>query len=235
MLYVISMKRVHSFASLKQKPLAEQVAEELEAKILGGEYKPGDTLPAQGGLARMFSVSLTVVREAMGKLSTAGLIEVAQGKLPRVADVGTGAAVRVLGTLLQRGGGTVQELREVRSVIEGAIAFIAAKRRHAPGLALLEEANLLFSRAETVEEFVEADIKFHRALAECSGNTYFILLIDTLAELLKESQTLGYKNIGIKRARAIHNEIAEAVESGNPEKAREAMEHHLDLTEQEKQ
>jgi GntR family transcriptional repressor for pyruvate dehydrogenase complex len=229
------MKRVHSFTSLKQKPLAEQVAEELEAKILGGEYKPKDTLPAQGELARMFSVSLTVIREAMGKLSTAGLIEIAQGKLPRVADVGTGAAVRVLGTLLQRGGGSVRELREVRSVIEGAIAFIAAQRRHAPGLALLEEAGLLFSRAETVEEFVEADITFHRALATCTGNTYFILLIDTLAELLKESQTLGYKNIGTNRARTIHNEIAEAVKSGNPENAREAMEHHLDLTEQEKQ
>lgn len=64
---------------IERTSLSDRVAEELQAMIRSGEYKPGDKLPTEGELMEKFSVSRITVREAVRKLRTMGLVEVRQG------------------------------------------------------------------------------------------------------------------------------------------------------------
>lgn len=69
-----------------KKTKSDEVAEKLERAILGGEFKPGDSLPSQGVLASRFGVGLRAVRSALGILEVKGLVAVDQGRKPVVSD-----------------------------------------------------------------------------------------------------------------------------------------------------
>lgn len=69
-----------------KKRKSDAVAERLEQAILGGEFKPGDSLPSQNEIASRFGVGLRAVREALGILEVKGLVAVSQGRPAVVSD-----------------------------------------------------------------------------------------------------------------------------------------------------
>ncbi len=81
--------------------------------------------------------------------------------------------------------------------------------------------------APELEDRIEADLRFHRVLAEATGNPVFVLLLETLAGLLRESRrkTLAYS--GVESALQWHRAVFQAVRARDPNKAREAMQQHL--------
>src|SRR5262245_56895654 len=85
-----------------QRALVEQVLEQLRGRILSQDYAAGAELPPEGTLAATLGVSRTVVREAMRILRAQGLVEVSQGRRPRVKPPDSQAAVDTFGMLLQR-------------------------------------------------------------------------------------------------------------------------------------
>jgi DNA-binding GntR family transcriptional regulator len=74
-------------AVLRQRPIAEQVTQELHKRILEGVYSPGERLPSESELADEMSVSRGSVRSAMASLAAAGLIDRRQGDGTYVRDV----------------------------------------------------------------------------------------------------------------------------------------------------
>jgi GntR family transcriptional regulator, transcriptional repressor for pyruvate dehydrogenase complex len=80
-----------------------------------------------------------------------------------------------------------------------------------------------------LEARIQADVWFHRILAEATGNPVFVLLLETLAEFQRESRqkTLAYS--GVEQALAGHRALLEAVRNRDPQTAREAMQEHLRL------
>ena len=79
-----------------------------------------------------------------------------------------------------------------------------------------------------------ADIAFHAAILDASGNVFLAALLDPLAQLLVEGrrQTSAFAEI---RAHAIeyHDAILGAIRSGSPQRASEAMREHMDQTERD--
>src|SRR5437588_10742839 len=60
--------------------LFQRVVDEIESRVIAGELKPGDVLPAERLLAEQFGVSRTVIREAIKILELQGVIEVQHGR-----------------------------------------------------------------------------------------------------------------------------------------------------------
>src|SRR5690242_11808334 len=60
--------------------LHEQVLAHMTGLIVDGDWRPGDTLPAEGGLARQFEVSRTIIGECVRVLASRGMLDVRQGR-----------------------------------------------------------------------------------------------------------------------------------------------------------
>jgi GntR family transcriptional repressor for pyruvate dehydrogenase complex len=72
------------------------------------------------------------------------------------------------------------------------------------------------------------DVEFHRVIAEMTGNELFVILIDSVGDVMTEvrDQTLGLRG---RPARALeyHAAILEAIETKDARSARRAVEEHL--------
>ena len=80
---------------------------------------------------------------------------------------------------------------------------------------------------------MEADIEFHRALAKASGNEVFGLILETLADLGRESREATISYAGVERAVKHHEAILLAVESRDAAEAEEAMKRHIEIAVQD--
>ncbi len=178
-------------------------------------------------------VSRTVIREAMRILGERGLVEVSQGRSPRVKPADPAHVVSSLATFLMRGDHSLLHLIEVRRPLETEIAAIAARRITPHQLEALEQAHLQLAEAKALDDRIDADLRFHELLAESTGNPVFGLLLAPLAHLMRLSrkQTLG--RTGVERAIAGHEKILAAVRRGDSDSARKAMLDHLAMAEKD--
>lgn len=207
--------------------LVEQVVQRLREGILGGEFPPGSELPAEGRLAQTLGVSYTVIREAMRTLRSQGLVEISQGRRPRIKPVGSGAVRETLDTMLRRGGLSIRELTEFRLPLECEMAARAAERATPEQVAELETIYARQLTAQTLEEQVAADIAFHELLARAAGNRLFGLVLSSLWDLLWESRRQGILRFGRDSSWQAHRAILDALQAHNPAAARQAMTDHL--------
>lgn len=219
-----------AYAPVRFSRLYEQIFEQIEARILSGELRQGVRLPSERELAAQFEASRTAVREAIKALSEKGLVEVQPGRGTFVTD-GTTMAVRdSLGRALryqqEKGPG---ELVAVRELLEPEIAAQAALQAKPVDLESMRQAvEAMDAFMDSPEQFIEADLDFHLALAEATGNSLIPLLIDPIVDLLRVQRTRIF-NVpgGPARGQKHHKRILEAVSNGDPEAAREAMRDHL--------
>lgn len=211
--------------------LYEQIVQQIEESILKGALRPGDQLPAERELAQRFGVSRTAVREAVKALREKGLVEAFSGRGTFITD-GTSQAVRQSLDLMvkigQPEGST--HLAELRAILEPEIAALAATRSEESDLATMREAVAVMDRAgKDPDAYIEADLDFHLALAEAAANPLILSLIDSIVGLLREQRLRIFKVPGgPERGQIHHKRILEAMETRDPERAREAMRAHLE-------
>lgn len=214
-------------APIKRKSLVESVTGELRKLILSGNLEPGKILPSEGNLAKMFSVSRTVIREAMRNLCSQGLVEVSQGRSPHVKSADPSEAIDILDVLLQRGNGTIEDLIEVRLAVECEIVATAAKRRTLEDIFRLEETLTKMNAVDSLDEMIKMDVLFHKYLAQCTQNPIFVLLIETLNGLLRDAQRKSYSIRGLHSSCDNHLSIIKSIKNRNSQAARQAMMEHL--------
>jgi GntR family transcriptional regulator, transcriptional repressor for pyruvate dehydrogenase complex len=211
--------------------LYEQIVEQIEAAIVGGELKPGEQLPAERELALRFGVSRTAVREAIKALREKGLVQPLSGRGTFVTN-GKSQAMRQSFDMLVKFDGDEgsTDLAELRSILEPDIAALAAVRGEEQHFAALREAvSKMDASSDDADGFVEADLDFHLALAEAARNPLILSLIDSIVGLLRE-QRIGifFVEGGPERGQHHHKQILEAVVNRNGEAARQAMRAHLE-------
>ncbi len=151
--------------------------------IVSGELKPGDRLPREADLAERLGLSRNSLREAVKALSLVRVLDVRQGDGTYVSSL---RADDLLGALsfvldLHRGEDSVLEVLQVRRILEPAASALAAQRITPEEITVLRAMCDAGENARSVEELVEHDLEFHRAIARSSGNAYLAQLLDTLA------------------------------------------------------
>jgi GntR family transcriptional regulator, transcriptional repressor for pyruvate dehydrogenase complex len=213
--------------------LSDRLAALIEAQIDGGALVAGDRLPTEQALADAHGVSRTVVREAVHQLKSQGLVRSRQGSGVFVTEPPAHRALAFDPKVLESMDAVVQMV-EVRRVIEGEMAALAATRATRAQQAECKRALLAIDAAtERGELGVEEDLGFHRAIGAATGNPQFVLLLGILEAYLRDAMTVT-KGHESKRAdfmaqvRREHRAILDAVVAGNAKAARAAaIEHHL--------
>ncbi len=213
-------------------PHADRVTEtarRIEQAILSGKLAPGDQLPSEREISAEMGVSRSVVREALGRLASLGLVRSVHGSGTRVEApsgklVSTGYQI-----LLRRGEVRLSDVAAVRLPLETAIAAEAARRRGDDHLARMEAAQTaLADRRGSLEAHVKADLEFHAVLAEATGNPLFGIVLAPIQQLLIESRRRTVGRHGAVLAHEHHARILDAVRVGDPDAAAEAMRVHLE-------
>ena len=218
---------------LQTARLSDRLAALIEAQIDGGALTPGDRLPTEQQLASAHGVSRTVVREAVHQLRSQGLVRSRQGSGVFVTEPPAHRALAFDPTVLESMGAVVQMV-ELRRVIEGEMAGLAAQRATRPQQAALKRALAAIDAAtERGELGVDEDLAFHRTIGEATGNPQFVRLLAILEAYLRDTMTVT-KGHESKRAdfmaqvRREHRAIVTAIVAGDPKAARAAaIEHHL--------
>ena len=213
--------------------LVQEVVTRLRARILSRHFGPDGVLPSEGEMARGFGVSRTVIREAMHALRAEGLVEVSQGRPPRVRPVDPMVAATSLQSVLQRSDASLLHLVEARRPLEAEIAALAAQRAGASQKEALAEAIHRQETAKSIDDQIIADMEFHDLLAAASNNSVFQILLTTVTELLRRSRQTTITRVGRERALEGHRAILDAIEAGDAQAARNAMLHHLAMTEED--
>jgi len=218
------------YKAVRTSRLYEQIVQQIEKSIADGALKPGDQLPPEREMAQQFGVSRTAVREAVKALREKGLVEAYTGRGTFVLN-GTSQLMRQSFDCLMKMGEAedgFRNLAELRSMLEPEIAMLAGERADESDLAAMREAVNVMECATDADEFVEADLDFHLALAEAAANPLILSLIDSIVGLLREQRILIFNVDHARRGQEHHQRILAAVEKHDPEQARKAMRAHLE-------
>jgi GntR family transcriptional regulator, transcriptional repressor for pyruvate dehydrogenase complex len=211
--------------------LSDQVTEALRGRIESGQVKPGEKLPPEVALAPEFGVSRTVVREAISRLKHEGLLESRQGSGVFVSHKPAISPLKIDESVLESRNSVLQIL-ELRRAIESEAAALAAQRRSASQLRDIESAldalDALDAEASAGGDGVDADVAFHRSIAQASGNPFFLKTIDFLLQYLNAAVRMGRANQEfILAVREEHRAIIHAIRKQDALKARTAAATHM--------
>ncbi len=212
--------------------LSDQVAQQLAARIQAGRLEAGEKLPPEARLVEQFQVSRTVLREAVSRLKSLGLVDSRQGSGVYVSASPPYAPLNFDARHGESREAVVQ-MAEVRRALEAEAAALAARRRSTADVKRLNRAMQALDRAvNSGGDGVEQDLQFHRAIAEAAHNPFLIGTLDYLSQFMRGA-------IGVTRAnearradfaaqvRQEHAAVAIAVEAGDAAKARAAASRHM--------
>ncbi|KQV56905.1 MULTISPECIES: FadR/GntR family transcriptional regulator [unclassified Caulobacter] len=224
-------------AVARRRSLVDELFDDFAGRIRSGRLTPGERLPTEKVLAQELAVSRTVVREAVARLTAHGLTVPKQGSGVFVADSPRYEAFQVTPEELSALE-DVMKLLEMRVAIEAEMAALAAERRGSADIeALYVHLMAMSPDTPTVDETVDADVAFHRALARATGNQYFERFIDFLGLRLvppRKVYLAGRDEVAHRDyLRGIwkeHEAIYNAVEKGDPEAAGLAARLHMTLS-----
>lgn len=222
-------------SSVFRTSLAEQVSGALLEFIRDNALRDGDSLPSTGELAERFGVSRTVVREALADLAGRGVLLRSQGRESVVRTPGTDELHQLLSLRVWRDKLDVKHIQMVREPLEILAAGLAAEHRTDEQLKMMKGHLATQAAARKDSVYHEADVAFHRSVAEASGNQLLALILDSLAPLLLELRiraTAGRRATGQSLEPVIeaHRTILGEIEAEDGEGARKAMAAHLNQT-----
>jgi GntR family transcriptional repressor for pyruvate dehydrogenase complex len=209
--------------------LYEEIVSRIQARIMSGDLKPGDRLPAERELAATLGVSRPAVREAIKSLKEKGLIDVVFGRGTFVTTLSPGHVVDSMSLLLQGKRHTLEQVHQARELVEIPIARLAARHRQPAHLHRLREiVERMESVADSAVLFIEADSEFHLELARATGNPVLEVLSETMLRMLQEEREfmVGYHD-AMSGAQASHRRILRAVERNDADEAGRLMAEHL--------
>lgn len=195
--------------------MARQVTRALRQAIVSMQISPGEMLSEQD-LAQRFGVSRSPVREALIKLSEAGLVRVLPQRGTQVVKISKAA---------------VEDGRFIRVAVESAVVREAALKATPMMLAELNASltrQRRVQRSGSTEEFLSLDEEFHRLLAETAGRPAAWRMIEDIKPQMDRVRFLDMtKALPRHAVLAQHVVIVNAIKARDPDAAEEAMHEHL--------
>lgn len=191
--------------------LVDQAIAAMRVLLANGEWAVGTRIPPEPGLGASLGVSRNTVREAVKALAHVGLLEVRRGDGTYVA------AATEMQALMRRQIDRVElaHLLEVRHAIEVRAAALAAGRRTAEDLAVLDAAVTRKRAALAAGDaagFVTADVAFHVGVVAAAHNPLLVELYDGLVETLTASIETP---AGPDELEAEHDAVLAAIRAGD--------------------
>lgn len=210
---------------------SDVLADELRERILRGEFPEGTALPPERELVVQTGMSRATVREGLRILEVQGLVRIKTGRsggafIQRLGEESIASSV----DLLIRGRQIrLAALHETRESIEPSCARLAAKNRTEADLAELERANESIASDGTLEEFLQANVEWHVAVAVASHNELLNGFMLALSRAIYTStHNQGFVDAAVRRTTVhAHRTITEAIRAGDADAAVRRMQRHV--------
>ena len=184
---------------IKRIKISDEVLSQLKLNIISGIYQPNERLPSEAALCVLFQVSRISIRTALHKLEAIGLIETRNGEGTFVRSMDSSCLMLPLLQSLAISPAGILELLEFREAVERLSCRLAAEKGTPEDVQKLEKIYQQMERYAHLsdqESFTQADIAFHRQIAQMSGNTFIIRVLDIVddfyqAHLHRMNQTIS--------------------------------------------
>jgi len=217
--------------------LPERVATRIKVLVGAAGIEPGERLPAERELARIFGVSRPSIREAVQRLEAQGLVVVKHGAGVFVAKHKIDASVPpVPQALASPTTAAVSELFEVRRLLEPPAAEWAALRADRPAIARLRLLAARFDDAFAARErrfdlLAEYDVQLHLEIVHQADNALLERLVEQLQNVQQLQLEWSLRRPGrLEETTTEHRLIVAAIAERRPDDARAAMRAHLDAS-----
>jgi GntR family transcriptional repressor for pyruvate dehydrogenase complex len=222
------------FAAIPKVDLAAAAVGQIRDAILSGDIAAGDELPSERELALQLGINRTTVRDVLTHLELLGIIERQHGKRCRVLDYRRNGSLELIPHLVRLGArGIGRSIREATAITYEGTAALAAQRRSGQGLVELERAVAALEEAVTDgadEDIIRADREFHHTVAGLAGSLALELIVSDFYRAFDASLDTGggmkrsiaslLRAIGARSERLPHGVLADAIRSGDAERAR---------------
>lgn len=220
--------------------LADRVTQTLGEQIRRGEFPPESRLPSENALTERFQVSRTVIREAISRLKSEGMVGSRRGSgtvvlapdnaAPFRLKVEVGEACDAIETVLR--------VIELRRGVEGEMAALAAQRASALEHRDITDALAAIDQAVAAgRDGVAEDFAFHSAISVAAHNPLYTSLLQYLSQFLQAAIRVARINEARRddfsqQVRQEHAAIAAAIATGDPAAARAAALQHMESSAQ---
>ncbi|MFZ1652156.1 MAG: GntR family transcriptional regulator [Candidatus Nanopelagicales bacterium] len=174
------------FNEVAPQRTADAVFDQVRDQIVGGALVAGEALPGERELAAQLGVSRGVVREALQRLSQAGLIDIRHGGATRIRDFLTSTDLNLLQRLMVQSDGSVNA-RVLRSLLEMRISIgvdaarLAALRADVAAQTALGDLVDRLAASDDILERQDIDLDFWSKVVESSGNVAYRIAYNGLA------------------------------------------------------
>ena len=222
------------FSPVKAERVSQLIEGQLKEAIIKHHYRAGDKLPSERELVDMFGASRSSIREAIRSLERSGFVAVKKGVQGGAFVIQKGNSVPMvkhLRDMMRLREVSLEEILQVRIIIEPEVAAAAAQKATPKDIELLEEITRDqlkgFDSENPVMQF-DRHPRFHRIIAEITGNQVFIIIMQILLEIHAfRMNQFKLDEITIRRITHQHDGIIEALKQNNQEMAFEEMKKHV--------
>jgi DNA-binding FadR family transcriptional regulator len=175
------------------------------------------------------------VREAYRSLSSAGLVEIANGRSPRVGQITSRSLIQLVQHALSTRQASAAQILELRGPIEEYAAELAARHRTAEDVKELRAAVAALRTAVTpvvkTDAYIKADLRFHEIIGRATNNPMFSVVVSALRYSMGESIRVSLagrrSRAELQRVIRTHGRIVDAIEAGRAREARQLMAKHF--------
>lgn len=227
--FLDNMNSAPQFPALARSTVGSQAVEAIKAMIVQGQLEPGQLLPSERELAQRLGISRPSLREAIRALTVMNILDSRHGNGTFVTSLDPRLLIAPLDFVLQIDRTAILHLFEVRRILEGNAAALAAGRIADEQLEALK--NLVGDAYKVIdrpEDYLQLDFKIHELVIEASGNPILQRVCGSVAALALESRRRTASVPEIRRMSHRHHvDIVKAIRTRDPEASRVAMDSHL--------
>ena len=212
------------FQQVRPVRLYERIVEQIEAALATGELSPGQHLPSERELVAQFGASRSTVREALRVLESNGVVRSRPGDPlgPELLPFSPSGLTKQMTRLAQVDELGLGELIAFRMILDGSANLLAARLRTGEQLAEMDStiATMRMAIEGGYEQFSEADIAFHDAVAVASRNSLIQIcnkvvrgvVLSMISDKIAHSRN---SKALMKRSLGHHEQVLAQVRAGN--------------------
>lgn len=218
------------FEPIEKVSATQSVTQQLKRAIIDGNIEPGTKLPSERELASQMKVSRPVIREAMVTLSSYGLITSKQGEGNFVADRFSESVLEFMGFSNTLTAENYEYFFDCRLLFESGTVECIIQNAVEDSIQNLKKINQVFREDAGEEEYIQAEVEFHRCLMGISNNPLIVELYTIVLKFMQISASYLLASKGIREeAYVAHDRIIHALELKDKRECTEAIEEHLNI------
>lgn len=211
-----------SLQPIPRASLSDHVVERLRTEIVEGRWPVGERIPPEPELMAALGVARGTLREALRALQYSGMLEIRRGD---------GTFVRARNELpgaLARSGAATAHFIEARAALEPALARLAAE--HATPADIDRISAALERRAQSDgEDWLDADVAVHEAVAAASGNPIlhevYTALLPQLREYVRRDAD---RDASVRHDPRGHEDLLAAIRRGDADAAADSARDNIE-------